>query len=426
MSKLIQAVLKSDEKNDLRDFLSQLRADDRSYLLRTDIISAFEQYCDLAEKEDQFRHQSAFSALIASSQEIIRDRDSFCLVLRPHIATQTAHRILEDLTVEAMSTEDLLNLRDRLVDRFHPQEGNSLEIDFKPFYDYYPSIKDPKNIGKGAAFLNRYLSSKLFQAPEKWFESLFKFLRSHNYNGTQLLVNGRIQSQSQLSQQVKQALMLLAEYHSDRPYPEFRYELQDLGFEPGWGNTAGRVMQTLEILDGLLDSPDHQSLEAFLSRIPMIFRIVLVSVNGWFGQEGVLGRPDTGGQVVYVLDQARSLEKQLQQDITLAGLDELNIRPKLIIVTRLIPYSEGTFCNQRLEKLRGTGNVWILRVPFREHNPRVTNQWLSRFELWPYLETFAIDAETELRSELGGKPDLIIGNYSDGNLVAFLLSRSMK
>jgi sucrose synthase len=221
--------------------LSQLRADDRSYLLRTDIISAFERYCEETKKDLSFRHKSAFSHLVAISQEIIRDRDSFCLVLRPRIATQTAHRILEDLTVEAMSIEDLLNLRDRLVDRFHPQEGNNLEIDFKPFYDYYPAIKDPKNIGKGAAFLNRYLSSKLFQAPEQWFESLFKFLRTHNYNGTQLLVNGRIQSQSQLSQQVKQALTLLGQYPGDRPYPEFRYELQELGFEPGWGNTAARV-----------------------------------------------------------------------------------------------------------------------------------------------------------------------------------------
>ncbi|HEY9618644.1 MAG TPA: glycosyltransferase, partial [Microcoleaceae cyanobacterium] len=40
--------------------------------------------------------------------------------------------------------------------------------------------------------------------------------------------------------------------------------------------------------------------------------------------------------------------------------------------------------------------------------------------------TFAIDAERELRAEFGGKPDLIVGNYSDGNLVAFLLARRLK
>jgi sucrose synthase len=42
------------------------------------------------------------------------------------------------------------------------------------------------------------------------------------------------------------------------------------------------------------------------------------------------------------------------------------------------------------------------------------------------LETYAIDAEKELYAEFRAKPDLIIGNYSDGNLVAFLLSRRLK
>jgi sucrose synthase len=158
----------------------------------------------------------------------------------------------------------------------------------------------------------------------------------------------------------------------------------------------------------------------------MIFRIVLVSPHGWFGQEGVLGRPDTGGQVVYVLDQAKNLIKQLQEDVTLAGLDVLNVHPKVIVLSRLIPNSDGTLCNQRLEKIYGSEDAWILRVPFREFNPNLTQNWISRFEIWPYLETFAIDAERELLAELKGLPDLIVGNYSDGNLVAFLLSRRLK
>jgi len=73
----------------------------------------------------------------------------------------------------------------------------------------------------------------------------------------------------------------------------------------------------------------------------MVFRIVLVSPQLVWAR-GVLGRPDTGGQVVYVLDQAKSLEKQLQEDTTLAGLDVLGVKPKVIILTRLIPNSDGT------------------------------------------------------------------------------------
>jgi sucrose synthase len=65
-------------------------------------------------------------------------------------------------------------------------------------------------------------------------------------------------------------------------------------------------------------------------------------------------------------------------------------------------------------------------VPFREFNPNVTQNWISRFEIWPYLEIYAIDAEKELIAEFQGLPDLIVGNYSDGNLVAFLLARRLK
>ena len=426
MSELIQAIINSEEKSDLRSFISEVRHQEKRYLLRNDILGAYTNYCIKYQKTEQFTRSSNLGKLIYYVQEIILEDSNLCLIIRPKIASQEVYRITEDLSVETLTTQELLDVRDRLVNRFHPNEGNILELDFQPFYDYTPTIRDPKNIGKGVEYLNRYLSSKLFQDPRQWLDSLFNFLRLHNYEGNQLLINGRIQSQQQLSEQIKKALTFINDLDNDEPYDKFRFVLQIMGFEAGWGNTASRVRDTLEILDELIDSPDHQTLEAFISRIPMVFKIVLVSPHGWFGQEGVLGRPDTGGQVVYVLDQAKSLEKQLQEDTMLAGLERLGVQPKVIILTRLIPNSDGTLCNQRLEKVHGTDNAWILRVPLREFNPNMTQNWISRFEFWPYLETYAIDAEKELRAELRGHPDLIVGNYSDGNLVAFLLARRMK
>ncbi len=426
MSELIQAVLDSEEKSDLRSFFSDLRHQEKRYLLRNEILTAYADYCTKYQKPEGFYQSSQLGKLIYYVQEIILEDANLCLIIRPKIASQEVYRLTEDLNVAPMTVQELLDLRDRLVNRFHPNEGDLLELDFQPFYDYAPTIRDPKNIGKGVEYLNRYLSSKLFQDPRQWLESLFSFLRLHQYNGTQLLINRRIQSQQQLSDQVKKALTFVSARPSDDPYENFQFDLQLMGFEPGWGNTAARVQETLAILDELIDSPDPQTLEAFISRIPMVFRIVLVSPHGWFGQEGVLGRPDTGGQVVYVLDQAKSLEKQLQEDTTLAGLDVVGVKPKVIILTRLIPNSDGTLCNQRLEKVHGTENAWILRVPLREFNPNMTQNWISRFEFWPYLETYAIDAQKELLAEFQGNPDLIVGNYSDGNLVAFLLARRMK
>ena len=424
-AELIQNAI-AEEKNDLRSFISELRHQENRYLLRNDILNAYKEYCSKYQKGEEYYNSSNLGKLIYYTQEIIREDGSIYLISRSKIASQEVYRITEELNVEPLNVQELLDVRDRFVNRYHPNEGDMLELDFQPFYDYTPTIRDPKNIGKGVEFLNRYLSSKLFQDPKQWLESLFDFLRLHKYDHTPLLINGRIQSQQQLSEKIKKALTFVADLDNEEPYEKFRFVLQLMGLEAGWGNTAGRVKETLEILDELIDSPDHQTLEAFISRIPMVFRIVLVSPHGWFGQEGVLGRPDTGGQVVYVLDQAKSLEKQLQEDVTLAGLDILGVKPKVIILTRLIPNSDGTLCNQRLEKVHDTDNAWILRVPLREFNPNMTQNWISRFEFWPYLETYAIDAERELLAEFQSAPDLIVGNYSDGNLVAFLLARRLK
>lgn len=57
-------------------------------------------------------------------------------------------------------------------------------------------------------------------------------------------------------------------------------------------------------------------------------------------------------------------------------------------VTRLIPDAKGTTCNQRLERVTGTEHSHILRVPFRSENG-ILRKWISRFDVWPYLETFA-------------------------------------
>ena len=426
MSSLIQNVLESSEKNNLREFAFCLRQSKKSLLLRNDILIAFYKYCDEEGNKDLYSN-SILSRLVYSTQEVFFDKNSLCLVVRPKIATQEAYRLLDDMTVEPINTDELLKLRDKLVDSNASQDEEVLKIDFQPFYDSAPSLRDSKKIGNGVDYLNRYLSSKLFDDKCGTFqEALFNFLKLHKYKDHQLLINERIQSKSQLSEKVKRVIDLLEKYPDHTSYENFRFELRSFGFEPGWGNTAIRARETFELLDLLIDSADHEILEKFMSRIPLIFQVLVTSPHGWFGQEGVLGRPDTGGQVVYVLDQVKELEKQIKENSKLGGLDVLGeIKPKIIVLTRLIPNCEDTSCNQRLEKIYGSDNCWILRVPFRESQRSITQNWISRFEIYPYLESFAIDAEKELLVEFTGKPDLIIGNYTDGNLVAFLLSRRL-
>ena len=419
MNKLIQAILDSDEKQALRQLVDTLRASKNHYFLRNDILQAFAD-----GSNGQAYHSSSLSQLMHYTHEMILAEDSIWLVLRPWIASQQVWRLTPDLaSAEQMTMQELLDVRDRQVNRYQP---HILNIDFQPFYQESPVIEDPRNVGQGLAFLNHYLCNKLLTDFQYWLEALFKALQVLEHQGMELLINDRIKSGEELSAQVKQALQFLADYAPDHPYEKVHLDLQALGFEPGWGNTVGRICETLELLHRLLEDPEPAILAAFVARVPAVFRVVLVSIHGWVGQEGVLGRRETRSQVAYVLEQARSLEKQLLIDIQQSGLDVLGIQPQVIILTRLIPHCTETQCELPWEKVDGTQYVWILRVPFQEFNPVVTQNWISKFEIWPYLESFAIDAEQALLKKMGGRPDLIIGNYSDGNLVATLLAHRLK
>uniref|UniRef100_K7L1W4 sucrose synthase n=1 Tax=Glycine max TaxID=3847 RepID=K7L1W4_SOYBN len=63
-------------------------------------------------------------------------------------------------------------------------------------------------------------------------------------------------------------------------------------------------------------------------KLPNMFNIVILCIRGYFGQAAVLGLPDTGGQVVYILDQVRALEEELLHKIELQGLD---VKPQILV-----------------------------------------------------------------------------------------------
>ncbi|MFM2062876.1 MAG: hypothetical protein RLZZ507_2546 [Cyanobacteriota bacterium] len=428
MYELFQAILNSEEKTEILQFLLTLNTTDKRYFLRNEILQFFGYYCHQSQKPAYFYHSSSLGTLIHYTHEIILESENTWFVVRPKIASQEVWRLTADFTkFDLMTPKEFLDVSDRLVNRY---QSHILEIDLHPFYQTSPRITDPRNIGQGLTFLNHYLCNEFVTDPQYWLEKLFQALQGIEYNGIRLLIGDRIHSGIKFAKQIKPAITFLSQIPPNEPYTQFRFQLQQLGFEAGWGHNAARVRETLELLQRLIDTPQPSILEAFVARIPAVFRVVLVSIHGWVAQEDVLGREETLGQVIYVLEQARSLENKLREEIKLAGLDLLGIKPHVIILTRLIPNCQGTFCDLRLEKVDNTENAWILRVPFTNLNsdvePEITNNWISKFEIWPYLEKFSQDAEKELLAQFSGKPNLIIGNYTDGNLVAFLLSHSLK
>lgn len=341
--------------------------------------------------------------------------------LRDQIAHTVYLRIhQDDLVPEQVTTEEFLKFKELLVK--HGNLEPALEIDFGPFGREFPKLKEVRSIGQGLIFLNRQLSSDMFNRPQQAFEKLLHFLGVHNIEGRQLMFHSTPKDTASVSATLRRAIADLEKLDGDTDWPVFCEQLSALGFAPGWGNTAARVAETMGLLMDILEAPSPTSLEAFLARIPMISRILIVSPHGYFGQHSVLGLPDTGGQVVYILDQVRALEKEMRSRLRLQGVE---VEPKIIIGTRLIPEAGNTTCNQRLEKVSGCDNTWILRVPFHKPNGEIVQHWISRFEIWPYLEDYARDLERDALAEFTGQPDLIIGNYSDGNLVASLLSQRL-
>ncbi len=407
--------------------LRRLLALGKPFLLRSEIWDELESFsCEY----DQLNFtESPFCKTLRSAQEAAVEAPWIYFATRPYVARWKYLRIhAESLEVETISTSHYFACKERLVESdgsigAGEENGWVLEFDIGPFGREFPKLRESRSIGRGVEFLNRRLSSQLFQELGTGERHILDFLAVHQCQGQQLMVNDRIASVSDLRKSLRQAEDYLALQSRDAGWEVVGHTLQNLGFEQGWGRTAERMRDTLSLLTDILEAPDPANLELFLGRIPMIFNLVILSPHGYFAQDNVLGLPDTGGQVVYILDQVRAVEKEMRRRLHEQGLD---IEPQILVVTRLIPEAGDTTCDQRIEHIVGTENARILRVPFRNPDGEVVPQWISRFEVWPYLERFARDAEKEVLAELSGRPDLIIGNYSDGNLVASIMAHRLR
>ncbi|XAR57050.1 Sucrose synthase, partial [Bertholletia excelsa] len=409
----------SAHRNELVSLLSRYVAKGKGILQHHHLIDELDNIVgeDGAPKKLK---DGPFGQILNSAQEAIVLPPFVAIAIRPRPGVWEYVRVnVYELSVEQLSVSEYLCFKEQLVDRVY-SENYVLELDFEPFNMTFPRPSRSSSIGNGVQFLNRHLSSIMFRNKES-LEPLLHFLRSHKRDGHEMMLNDRIQTISGLQFALARAEEYISRLPPDAPYSEFEYVLQGMGFEKGWGETALRVSEMVHLLLEILQAPDPSTLETFLGRIPMVFNVVILSPHGYFGQANVLGLPDTGGQIVYILDQVRALEHEMLLRIKKQGLD---IIPKILVVTRLIPDARGNTCNQRLERISGTEHTNILRVPFRSEKG-ILRKWISRFDVWPFLETFAEDAANEITAELQGIPDLIIGNYSDGNLVASLLSNKL-
>lgn len=127
--------------------------------------------------------------------------------------------------------------------------------------------------------------------------------------------------------------------------------------------------------------------------------IQLISIHGLIRGERIeMGRDsDTGGQVRYVLDLARTLGKM--DGVTQVDLFTRRIRDKRVTAD----YAE------EIEELGP--NSRIVRLPCG--GPR----YMRKERLWPFLDDYADAMVTFIRRE-GRVPDLIHGHYADAGYIA--------
>lgn len=403
-------------------FLRELIKKQKVFLLRSELEDVIDNFFQ-NEEHSEYEQELVFD-IFKSTQVACISSPWVYLSIRPQIGKWQYFRFhVDDVLFDEIDVHDYLRFEEMQVNNTQLTDEFLLEIDLEPFNRDFPKLKDESYIGKGVEFLNRHLSGRFFQPNKQGHEKLYEFLRLHQCEGMQLMLNDRIDSLRELQVSLRKAVKFLKKKRNNTEWSELAKDMKGLGFEPGWGRDKQSILESIELLLEIMEAPTPQILADFLSKVPMLFKLVIVSPHGYFGQSNVLGMPDTGGQVVYILDQVRALEKEMHVQIKNQGLD---IEPQIIVLSRLIPECGETTCNQRLEDIVGTRNSKILRVPFRYPSGEIVQHWISRFHIWPFLERFSLDATNEVQGEMGGRPDLIIGNYSDGNLVATLMSRKLK
>ena len=407
-------------KDVLDKFIDQLSSQGNRILWRGEVEDEFKQFLKTFSVHEKKIVKSALGQKITRVHKILVMDDGLVIMLRPIVGIREAvHVSRKDDYIESIDNDKYLALCETLATGSPSMEAFSFSIDFAPFRIFNPDKPDPTLIGKGLERLSHIFVSKIHENPHWVLSEFLSYLSHRKVEGMPIFFNKKFDLVS-IHTALEKALKLAKLYTKEECLDTLFSELSLIGFARGWGNNSTRIHDSLSLLDKILHNPDESAFNMLLRRLPLVENVVLVSIHGWFAQEGVLGRPDTGGQIVYILNQARALEKLLRNNWLKSGID---IMPKIIILSRLIPEADGTTVNEPKEKIKGTENSYIFRVPFRDEKGEVVPQWMSRFKVWPYLNRFTSESYNELMLEFGGSPDLILGNYSDGNLVATALGR---
>ena len=190
-------------RNESGAILNTYLAKDHGLLLRSELIDTLNE---LVKNEDYTSLiDSPLSETIHYAQEAIAKAPWIYMSVRPRIARWHFIRFnIDEMSVEEIQIADFLAFKERHILN-NNKPGWILELDMSPFNREFPKLKESRSIGHGVEFLNRRLSSQLFEDTPKGIRKLLGFLQVHQYDGEQLMLNEQIKTVSDLEHALRRA-----------------------------------------------------------------------------------------------------------------------------------------------------------------------------------------------------------------------------
>ena len=162
-------------------YLRRLAAAPRPFLLHTDLRRTFEEELE----RDPALAQTPLALVVPRLQEAAVDGHRIAFALRPQIG-EWLHLLgdAEQGYFEPIDDREYLRFKESVV-LGRPADLWAPTFELTPFLRELPRMSETRSIGRGAAFLNRTLSSRLFGARSDGDRRLLEFLRLHQARGQQ-------------------------------------------------------------------------------------------------------------------------------------------------------------------------------------------------------------------------------------------------
>ena len=230
----------NEERNSAHKVLHHLSDLGKPLLLRGEVQDALIRLC---ESGDNCLGGTPLERVLQTVQEAVIEADWLYFALRTRVGHWGYLQINSNMmTAEEIPVSEFLYIKERLVNDMRDSAEHILEIDLEPFLRGFPKMRETRSIGRGVEFLNRRLSSQLFDERGKGNRLLLDFLRVHRYREQTLMLNDAVDDVQTLRLALRQATEILSAVPAESHWHDLAAGVRTLGLVPGWGRDAGRTL----------------------------------------------------------------------------------------------------------------------------------------------------------------------------------------